>query len=348
VQIPFIQTILPNVPVVPVVFGRQTPANIEAVANALGRVAREKRILVVATTDLSHYKPYGVAVALDRQTVERMVKGDPRRMAEYLSARYDSMCGPGPVLAVMSYAEAQGAVPLLLKYANSGDTAGSKDAVVGYAALAFVKKNAAQSQAQAAEQVSPGEQENPLSESEFLTAHDKEVLLRLARRSLETFVRDGHLLSVDPPQSERLRENGAAFVTLRKHGQLRGCIGRMDAIAPLYQTVIEMTVAAASQDHRFLPVEPDELKDIGIEISVNTPLVRVSSPDEIILGKHGVVVARGLHQGVFLPQVATETGWSKEEFLTNLCVHKAGLPSDAYKKDADLYVFSSVIFHEER
>jgi len=116
----------------------------------------------------------------------------------------------------------------------------------------------------------------------------------------------------------------------------------------LYQAVIEMAVNAASEDPRFRPVGPEELKDIHIEISVNTPLRPVSGPDEIVLGKHGVVVAKGMRQGVFLPQVATETGWTKDEFLRELCAQKAGLPPDAYKKDAKLYVFESIVFEEEK
>ncbi|UCD58625.1 MAG: AmmeMemoRadiSam system protein A, partial [Candidatus Hydrogenedentota bacterium] len=193
----------------------------------------------------------------------------------------------------------------------------------------------------------PATEEPSESGSYYLTDGDKKTLLRLARRSLESFVCDRNLLVVDPPASERLRQNGAGFVTLTKNGQLRGCMGRMQAAAPLYQTVIQMTMAAAAEDPRFPPVRPEELKDLHIEISVNTPLRPVSGPEEIVLGKHGVVVSKGLRQGVFLPQVATSTGWTKEEFLRNLCAHKAGLPPDAYMKDATLYVFTSIVFGEQ-
>ncbi len=347
VQVPFIQTILPDVPIVPVIFGQQNASNVEAVTKGLEEIAKENHILVIATTDLSHYNPYEKANSLDAETVRLMVKGDPREMAQYVSEHYDRMCGPGPVLAAMSYAESQRATPVLLKHANSGDTAGDKSAVVGYAAVVFVKKNGAESTEKKHEASAAHENEAGESDSNYLNEDDKNTLLQLARRSLESFVRDKRLLVVDAPESERLRENGAAFVTLTENGQLRGCIGSMQPTMPLYETVIRMAAAVASEDPRFPPVQPKELDDIRIEISVNTPLREVSGPDEIILGKHGVVVAKGLRRGVFLPQVATETGWTKKEFLENLCAHKAGLPPDAYKKDAKLYVFSSIVFDEK-
>jgi AmmeMemoRadiSam system protein B/AmmeMemoRadiSam system protein A len=348
VQIPFIQTVLPDVPIVPVIFGQQNALNVEAVARWLEEIARGNRILVIATTDLSHYSPYERANSMDTQTVRLMVEGDPRQMAGYVSEHHDRMCGPGPVLAAMSYAESRGATPVLLKYLNSGDTAGDKAAVVGYAAVVFVKKNSAEPNENKPEASAIHENEAGESDSNYLDGNDKKTLLQLARRSLESFVRNKTLLLVDAPESERLRQNGAAFVTLTKNGQLRGCIGSMQPTMPLYHTVIRMAAEAASEDPRFPPVQPEELEDIHIEISVNTPLREVSGPDEIVLGKHGVVVAKGLRQGVFLPQVAKETGWTKKEFLENLCAHKAGLPPDAYKRDAKLYVFSSIVFDEER
>ena len=348
VQIPFIQTILPDIPIVPVVFGHQSFQNVDAVSRGLEKIARSHNILVVGTTDLSHYRPYEEANALDAQTVELMIKRNPQEMARYINEHPDRMCGPGPVISVLAYAESQGAEPVMLKYANSGDTAGRKDGVVGYAALVFVKKDGLPQQSEGSKVSESVKEETEESTSEYLDEDEKAILLKLARRSVESYVRDRKIIDVSPPESEKLRQNGAAFVTLKKNGRLRGCIGNMEPSMPLYQTVIQMAVAAASQDHRFTPVRPDELDDIHIEISVNTPLKRVGGADEIVLGKHGVVVEKGLRRGVFLPQVATETGWSKEEFLGNLCAQKAGLPPDSYKRDARLYVFSSIVFEEHK
>jgi AmmeMemoRadiSam system protein A len=232
----------------------------------------------------------------------------------------------------------------LLKHANSGDTSGKKDAVVGYAAIVFVKKNQPNIEPAGKVQQVPSKDD----EAEYLNDKEKKTLLKIARQSLETFVREKKMYVPETPPSDRLKENGAAFVTLTENGRLRGCIGQMQATTPLYTTVAQMAVAAASQDPRFRPVQPDELSRIHIEISVNTPLVPVAGPDEVVLGKHGVVVANGLRQGVFLPQVATETGWTKDEFLRNLCVEKAGLPPDAYKNGARLFVFTSIVFEEEK
>lgn len=145
-----------------------------------------------------------------------------------------------------------------------------------------------------------------------------------------------------------LNNKAAAFVTLRKKGSLRGCIGHLTARLPLYETVIDMALAAAFEDYRFSPVTDEELKDIKIEISVLSPVKEIKNPEEIQMGKHGVIVQKGGNSGVFLPQVATETGWSREKFLSELCYQKAGLPSDAWKdKDTILYVFTVVLFEEE-
>jgi len=347
VQMPFIQSVLPDVPVVPVMFGLQTTANVEAVSKALEKIAAKYHILVVATTDLSHYNPYEKAKALDAVTVNRIMEGDPRKMARYADEYRDRMCGLAPVVTVLSFAESRHAEPVLLKYANSGDTSGRKDAVVGYISIAFVRRAGQSKQIEKTDAVTGAGAGTGESGDEYLSDDEKKALLRLARSSLESIVVEKKLLEVDAPDSERLREDGAAFVTLRKGGKLRGCIGRMEAATPLYQTVVRMAASAATQDRRFPPVRPDELEDIHIEVSVNTPLRPVAGPEEIVLGKHGVVVAKGLRQGVFLPQVATETGWTKEEFLRYLCLHKAGLEPDAYKDGARLYVFTSVVFEEE-
>jgi AmmeMemoRadiSam system protein B/AmmeMemoRadiSam system protein A len=346
VQVPFLQTVLPDIPIVPVIFGRQGLANVEAVVKGLERIAKNNRIVVVATTDLSHYKPYEKANAFDGATVNMILKGSSGEMARYASERRDAMCGPGAALAAITYAENQGAEPLLLKYANSGDTAGKKDAVVGYTSIIFVKKGILKKD-QKAKLLDP-EIEIARTEDEYLTEQDKKELLALARKSVESVVRDKKVLWPDEPASERLKEIGAAFVTLRKDGRLRGCIGHMEANEPIYKTVARMAAAAAVQDPRFSPVRPEELDEIHIEISINTPLRPVSGADEIVLGKHGVVVSKGSRQGVFLPQVATETGWTKEEFLSNLCSHKAGLAPDAYKNGARLFVFTSIVFEEEK
>jgi AmmeMemoRadiSam system protein A len=192
-----------------------------------------------------------------------------------------------------------------------------------------------------------GQAKNQEEGVDALNAAQKKELLKIARGTIETFVKTGKTLDVGLKDA-RLSEIEGAFVTIRKHGALRGCIGNIIGQEPLIETVRDMSVAAASQDPRFSPVTPAELKDIDVEISVLSKPRRVKDASEIILGKHGVIVSQGNRQGVFLPQVADETGWSKEEFLSELCSQKAGLPSDAWKDPKTaLYVFTADVFAEK-
>jgi len=134
---------------------------------------------------------------------------------------------------------------------------------------------------------------------------------------------------------------------LRRNHQLRGCIGNIIGTKPLYLGVRDMAIAAATQDFRFKAVTKDELEDVHIEISVLSPLKRITNTDEIILGKHGVLVRDSYRSGVYLPQVATETGWSKNEFMDSLCGQKAGMESSAWKnQECDIYIFSAEVFEE--
>ena len=181
----------------------------------------------------------------------------------------------------------------------------------------------------------------------MLTESQKRELLILARKTIELYVEKSMIYKYEPTDELLLSKCGA-FVTIHNNGRLRGCIGMIEGIEPLYITVTEMAVEACSSDPRFSPVMLSELKEIDIEISVLTPKKRVKSVDEIILGKHGVIVRRGASGGVFLPQVAVETGWSKEEFMRNLCAGKAGLEPDAYKDPkTEIYVFEAEVFSEK-
>jgi AmmeMemoRadiSam system protein A len=138
-----------------------------------------------------------------------------------------------------------------------------------------------------------------------------------------------------------------AFVTLHERGELRGCIGNIVATQPLYLTVRDMAIASAFEDPRFPSLKEDELKDIDIEISVLSEPQKINDPNIIEMGKHGVIVRSGFRSGVFLPQVATETGWDRDTFMSNLCSHKAGLPADAWKKKGvDIYIFTAEVFSE--
>lgn len=180
-----------------------------------------------------------------------------------------------------------------------------------------------------------------------LTAEERKYLLALARQTISQALAGQHPLPPEPPPGP-LREKRGAFVTLHdRSGQLRGCIGYVEAIKPLADSVREMALAAAFRDPRFYPVQADELPNLVIEISVMAPLRRISEPKEIEIGRHGLVIKRGGFSGLLLPQVAGEYGWSREEFLAQTC-RKAGLPPDAWKqKDAEIHIFGAEVFGEK-
>jgi AmmeMemoRadiSam system protein A len=178
---------------------------------------------------------------------------------------------------------------------------------------------------------------SPLSEAE------QQILLRLARKAVEEAVRQAGHPDINPPEGA-LGEKRGAFVTLFKGKRLRGCIGYIEGLKPLYQTVFECAQAAALHDPRFDPVSPSELPALKLEISVLTPLQDIS-PDEIEVGRHGLLVSRGFQRGVLLPQVAVEWKWDRRQFLEETCL-KAGLPADAWQHGARIQAFTAQVFGE--
>lgn len=180
----------------------------------------------------------------------------------------------------------------------------------------------------------------------MLNEEERDFLLRSARHAVKTYLETGRVKIMSNPD-QTLKEARGAFVTLYQGAELRGCIGLLESGQPLYETICRMAVEAAVKDPRFPPVSLSELPGLRFEISIITRPVRVSGPEEIVMKRDGVIVRRGNCQGVFLPQVAEETGWEKEKFLSVLCSHKAGLPSDAWKeKDTEMYTFQAEVFFE--
>jgi AmmeMemoRadiSam system protein A len=178
-----------------------------------------------------------------------------------------------------------------------------------------------------------------------LSTADKQLLLQAARDSITAQLKGKAATPVKAP-SPVLEEPRGAFVSLHRRGQLRGCIGYLEAVKPLLQTVREMAPAAAFQDPRFGPLQADELADLEIEISVLTPMRLIKTTDEIEVGKHGLYIVRGLNRGLLLPQVATEYCWDRRTFLEHTC-NKAGLPSDAWKDpNTQIFIFRAEIFSD--
>ena len=179
-----------------------------------------------------------------------------------------------------------------------------------------------------------------------LSTGDKKQLLAIARNALDLYIKENSF-----PKYKEHEINHAnlhkvgAFVTLYKKGELRGCIGHIDSDNPLYKTIQSLTISSATRDHRFKSVGKDEIDDIEIEISVLTPMKKISSIDQIEIGRHGIYIKKGYQTGTFLPQVASETDWTVEEFLGKCARDKAHIGWDGWK-DADLYTYEALKFSE--
>lgn len=336
VQLPFLQRALSNFSILPVVFGRGEPAE---VARALAPMVDE-RTLVVASTDLSHYRPYAEAGTLDRQTVKWICELDLKALES--PEAEERACGRMPVLTLLHLAKLKNWKPHLLDYRNSGDTAGDKSRVVGYCAVAFTEAEAA----------SPSVEPQKTTPPSLFNAAEREFLLGLARQSL---MRATAAKGMPEVSSNTVPEAcGVAkgcFVTLKKSGQLRGCMGNILPASPLYRAVLENARSAALRDPRFSPVTAEEAPRLRIEVSVLTepePLP-FSSPDDLLAKlkprRHGVVLRIGERAATFLPQVWEQLP-DKNQFLEHLSA-KAGCRPDAWRgTDVSVSVYRVESFEE--
>ena len=342
VQVPFLQVVLGNDwKIVPIVYGDADIRTCAMVAQALAPNFDPSAHLIVASSDMSHYHPYNTAVEMDKKALDFIVKLQLRELAEVLDSSQCELCGTGPVITLMILTEAYNGEAKLLKYANSGDTAGSKDQVVGYGCVAFYTEKMPERHVEEA-----GKDQVQFTVSE----EQKKMLLSMARKTLEEKIKHNKMPDFSAIKDPILDMRLGLFVTLRKepNNMLRGCIGHCFPVNELKVDLPELTVSSALNDHRFSPVRADELDKIKIEISLLSPMRKISDWHEIQIPGHGVYVKRGYRSGVFLPSVAEETGWDRETFMSYLCVEKAGLSADAWKEpDTELYVFTAVKFGEE-
>ena len=323
VELPFIQKINENANIVPIVVGSQSSQVVQVLENIFTRILNREDTVLVMSADLSHYHPYNEAVKLDTAGLEAVAKLDAKEFAEKINSGETEVDNPAGIMAMLMAAKSLGGRASLLKYANSGDVTGDKSGVVGYSAVMVTL---------------PPQEEIKLNDA------SRKELLKIARSSIEEYLNSGNIPESKPQNAELLKNSGA-FVTLEKSGKLRGCIGYTQAIMPLYEAVTRAAIAAATQDTRFTPVSKEELKQIEISISVLSPTRQIEDVNEIEVGKHGLVIRQGGHSGLLLPQVATEQGWDRMTFLQHTCL-KAGLPIDAWKENADIYVFTGDIFSE--
>ncbi|KPK96940.1 MAG: hypothetical protein AMJ95_11735 [Omnitrophica WOR_2 bacterium SM23_72] len=331
VQLPFLQKTLSDFKIVPIIMGDCTLATCQNLAGLLkSAIGGRRDVLVVASTDMYHGYDYDEADNVDQLTLSFLKNMDAQGLYDGLRQGKCQLCAGFAVVVTIMLAKELGHQSLIvLKHTNSAYVTGERVKgrwTVGYVSCAI-------------DQEKEG--------GALLNKEQRKRLLEIARSSIETFLKTEKKLEVTV-QDPALLENMGAFVTLHDRHGLRGCIGNLVGKQPLYLTVRDMAVEAAVDDPRFSPLKLSELKEVEIEISALSPLKRVDSADQIQLGIHGVLIIKGPYSGVFLPQVATETGWSKEEFLSNLCSHKAGLPADAWKdKATEIYIFTAEVFSEK-
>lgn len=355
VHLPFLQIVLGTFALVPVVMGDQEYPTAKKLGELIGRWAKLGKTLVVASSDLAHGHGYKATRQMDETAASAVQKFDPNHFYDRLREGSFEACGGGPITAAMIATQAMGAdTARVLEHRNSGDVTGQKSGyIVGYLSAAFVSTGyGSEPRARSARKpsrqavVSPaGEprRRRGLEDAHTLSSMERDLLRTTARRSLEHAVKGAPLSCPEAP-TDRLREKRGAFVTLKRGEELRGCIGYIRPYKPLIDAVWEMAESAALRDTRFIPVEPSEVDDLSIEITVLSLLHRVTDPNEVLVGRHGLMISRGYRSGVLLPQVPVEADWDRETFLSQTCI-KAGLPPDAWQDpDTTLEVFTAEVF----
>lgn len=334
VQLPFLQYWLnQDFNIVPLIIGSDNPIIYEKLANALRPWFNPDNLFVIST-DFSHYPSYDTACKTDEITADAIIAKDREQLKNCCDKNEHSfadhlltgLCGAAAVQTLLHLAHDNDEITFeKIVYKNSGDVPqGDKRRVVGYWAIAA----------------------NRIKNILNLTTTDKDALLKIARESIT-----GRLTNIKSSNPETefpgiMNEQYGAFVTLKKEGNLRGCIGRFNPNQPLYQTIKEMAIAAATRDLRFDPVTIEELDQVKIEISILTPLKKIDAIDQIQPGKHGIYIKKGSSTGTFLPQVALETNWTLDELLGHCARDKAGIGWNGWKT-AELFTYEAIVFEEK-
>lgn len=341
VQLPFIQYYFKDNPmIVPVIIGTNNETTVKKIAEALSPWFTSENLFIISS-DFSHYPAYNEGNETDHATALAIASGNTGTFLNTLkmnSARkipglVTSMCGWTSGLTLLYLSERIDQLEIkLIDYSNSGDSPlGGKDEVVGYHAIAFIEKKM--------------KSDNTGDVFSF-TDEEKDLLFAIARNSIRSRLYDEKETIPDeksmPPE---LKIPMGAFVTLKINGVLRGCIGRFISSDPLYEVVRASSISSAFEDPRFSPLTKADYLKTSIEITVLGPLKKISNINEIVLGKHGIYIKKDFRSGTMLPQVATENGWTVEEFLGYTSRDKAGLGWDGWR-DADLFIYEGVVLEE--
>ncbi|MBP7735544.1 MAG: AmmeMemoRadiSam system protein B [Spirochaetes bacterium] len=354
IHLPYLQRIFGNrlrkdVQVLPVLVGDLDDADAKKAAARLAEATARSDPFFIISTDFTHYGPnFGYEPfknaggqstsarikGLDDGAIDLIIKKDIAGFTGYCEKTGATICGRNPIRIAL-------ALPIggfraeKIAYDTSGRVTGDYANSVSYASILLSGR---------LEASRFGDREEAL-----LSDKDRQFLLRAARDNIASWLKKRRGIQIFPTDAPpALLEKRGVFVTLKKHGRLRGCIGYLTGIKPLILAVLDNSYNAAFEDPRFGPVTEDELPAITIEISVLTEPVRVKSVDEIKVGRDGLIIERGFYRGLLLPQVPVEQGWDRRAFLDGTC-QKAGLPSNAWKdKETKISRFQAVVFGEEK
>lgn len=333
IQLPFLQRVLGEFSLIPIVIGDISPSDCVEMANLIRPLLNENTLLVMSS-DFTHqgprfgYVPFKEDVRkniqrLDFAAINEILTLNVRGFWAFTDATRATICGRNPIKISMLALPMQTQVEFL-HYETSGDKRKDYDETVSYASIVF------------------------RDQQEYLNEEETKLLLTIARKTLTDTLEAKEVKEFIPKDeqiTDRLRQKKGVFVTLKKEGMLRGCIGNLEGEDNLYQTVARTVLFSALKDRRFQPVEKEELADIDIEISVMSPREKVDSWKDIVLGRDGIILEKGQRSALYLPQVALEQGWNIEDTLSHLS-EKAGLEKDAWKSDCHFQTFTAQVFGE--
>ncbi|MHC1702462.1 MAG: AmmeMemoRadiSam system protein B [Tenuifilaceae bacterium] len=340
VQLPFLQYWLKNpFTIIPIIIGGESQSTARNLADALSPYFNEENLFVIST-DFSHYPSSADAIISDNTMADAVLTNSSQKFmksklideSKGIPNLVTAMCGWTSTLTLLNITENRSDIAYKkILYKNSGDSPqyGDKERVVGYYAICAIKTD------------------KKVDKSQFNLNEDEKVeLLKIARKTISEYLSSKNAPVINENSlTANLLVPAGAFVTLKENGQLKGCIGSFNPEKPLYKVVQSMAIAAATEDYRFTPVKSEEVSKLEIEISVLTPLKKIKSIDEIVLGKHGIYIKKGGRSGTFLPQVATDTRWNLQEFLGHCAQDKAFIGWEGWK-DAEIYTYEAIIFEE--
>ncbi len=316
---------------VPIIIGDANAKDCKEIASFIKKFFNDENLFIISS-DFSHFPEYNDAVKLDKITAESICTNTPEKFLNTLKQNKKSgirelatdICGKTAVLCLLYMTENSPYKYQMIDYQNSGDSDyGDHDRVVGYHAIAVFKEEA----------------------SMTITESEKQYLLKIARDSIKAKLSGDSTSFLKDDIPENLKQNCGAFVTLRRNNALRGCLGRFESDKSIPDTIAELAPASATRDYRFEPLKTYELREINIEISILTPMHKIKSIDEIVVGKHGIYISKDGKSGTFLPEVATDMAWDKLEFLSRCAENKTGIGKDGWK-DADIYIYETIKFSE--